>query len=66
VIDDEALEFGNDLGVPLQRELSVDLLLDHRESELLEPHCFGARELLVAEIGQRLAAEECECLAELP
>ena len=38
VIDDEALEPGDDLRVPAELELSLDLLLDHRESELFEPH----------------------------
>ncbi len=51
VIDDEALEFGNDLGVPPKLELSFDLLLEHRQSELLQPHGLRARKLLVAKVG---------------
>ena len=66
VIDDEALELGDDLRVPAELELSVDLLLDHRESELFEPHSLRGRKLLIAKVRQRLAAEECERLPELP
>jgi hypothetical protein len=53
-------------GPPGRLEFSVDLLLDHGESELLEPHSLRARELLIAKVGERLAAEECERLPELP
>jgi hypothetical protein len=65
VIDDEALELGDDLCVPAELELGVDLLLDHGESKLFEPHSFSSRELLIAKVRQRLAAEECEGLPEL-
>ena len=66
VIDDEALELGDELRVPAELELSFDLLLDHRESELFEPHGLRGRKLLIAKFRQRLAAEECERLPELP
>src|SRR5205814_7747143 len=66
VIDDEALELGDDLRVPPELELSIYLLLDHREAELLEPQGFRGRKLLIAKVRQRLAAEECERLPELP
>ena len=42
VIDDVALELGHDLCVPAELELSVDLLLDDRESEPFEPHGLAA------------------------
>jgi hypothetical protein len=66
VIDNEALELGDDLRVPAARELGSGLLLDRRKSELFEPHGLGGRELVVAKVRQRLAAEERERLAELP
>src|SRR5581483_6086660 len=66
VIDDEALELGDDLRVSAELELGFDLLLDHRESELFEPQSLSACKLLVAKVGQRLAAEEGERLPELP
>jgi hypothetical protein len=66
VIDDEALELGDDLRVPAELELSIELLLDHRESELFQTHSLRGRKLLVAKVGQRLAPEECERLSELP
>jgi hypothetical protein len=66
VIDDEALELGDDLRVPAEFELSFDLLLDHRESELFEPHSLRGRKLLIAKVRQWLAPEDCERLPELP
>jgi hypothetical protein len=36
VIDDEALELGDDLRVPAELEFGIDLLLDHRVPELIE------------------------------
>jgi hypothetical protein len=66
VSDDEALEHGDDLRVPAELELDIDLLLDHRESELFEPHSLRGRELLIAKVRQRVAAEECERLPQLP
>ena len=66
VIDDEALELGDDLSVPAELELGIDLLLDHRESELFEPQSLRGRKLFIAKVRQRLAAEEDERLTELP
>jgi hypothetical protein len=66
VIDDEAFELGDELRVPAELEVSIDLLLNHRESELFEPHSLGGGECLVAKVRQRLAAEDCERLSKLP
>src|SRR5207244_4220665 len=51
---DQALEPGNDLRVPTELQICLDLLFDHRQPELFEPYCLGACELRVAKIGQRL------------
>ena len=66
VIDDEPLELRDDFRVPAELELSLDLLLDRRESELFEPHGLRGRKLLIAKVRERLAAEECECLPQFP
>jgi hypothetical protein len=65
VISDEALELWDDLRMPAELELRLDLLLDHRESELLEPRSLRGRELLIPKVRQRLAAEEFERGSEL-
>ena len=66
VIDDEALELGDDLRVSPQLELRFDLLLHHREPELVEAQSLGACELRIAKVRQWLAAKECERLPQLP
>jgi hypothetical protein len=57
---DEPLELRDDLGVTAEREIGVDPLLDRAQAEVLEPVDVGAGEVLVPEVGERLAAKEIE------
>ena len=64
MVGDQALEPGNDLRMPAELQICLDLLFDHRQSELFEPHRLRVREFLVAKVAQGLTAEEGECLPE--
>ena len=65
MVGDQTLEPGNDLRVPAELQVCLDLLFDHRQSELFEPHRLCGREFLVAKVAQGLTAEVGECLPEL-
>ena len=65
VLGNPALEGGNDLGMPAELELRLDLLLDDCQAKLVEPCGLPVCERLVAEVVQRLAPKELECLTEL-
>ncbi len=60
----ERLQLGDELGVPAEREIGLDPLLEHDRAELLEPGDLGLRERLVQEVRERGAAPEAERLAE--
>jgi hypothetical protein len=47
-----------------ERQLSVDAILDRRETKLLEPGDLALREGLVSQLGQRLPAPERKRLAQ--
>ena len=57
---DEALELGNEHGVPAEREIRLDPVLQDGEAQLLEPADLPPRELLIREIGQRLPSPELQ------
>jgi hypothetical protein len=56
----QLLQLRYDLGVSAELELRLDALLQRAEPQLLEALGLGAREVLVAKVGKRLAAEERE------
>ena len=64
VLRDERLELRHQLVMAAERQLSVDAILDRRETELLEPGDLALRERLVSQLGQRLPAPERERLAQ--
>ena len=58
VLDDELVQFADELGVTPEREVGVDPPLEGREPQLLDPPDRRLRERLVCEVGQRSAAPE--------
>ena len=64
VLRDERLELRHQLVVAAERQLSVDAILDRRETELLEPGDLALRECLASQLGQRLPAPERKRLAQ--
>ena len=55
---DELLELGDRGQVPTELQLQLEPLLDDREAELREPRDDTDRELVVGEVGQRVAAPQ--------
>lgn len=60
----EALELGDQLGVPSQLELGVDPALERAQSQLLQPPNFALGEVLERDLGQRRPAPEREGLVK--
>ena len=61
---DERFQLGDELGVPPEREVGLDPLLERDRAELLEPRDLRLRERLVEEVGERGTAPERERLAQ--
>jgi hypothetical protein len=64
VLRDERLELRHQFVMAAERQLSVDAILDRRETKLLEPGDLALREGLVSQLGQRLPAPERKRLAQ--
>ena len=64
LLADERVELGDDDGVPSEREIGVDPLLERRKVSLLELCRRALRKRLVIELGQRNVAPESERLVE--
>ncbi len=61
---DERLQLGDELGVPAEREIGLDPLLDDDGPQFLEPRDLRLRERLVDEVGEGWPTPERERLAE--
>ena len=60
VLGDQRLELADHVGVPAERELGLDQLLERHHAQIFEPGDLGLRESLVREVGQRRAPPERE------
>ena len=61
---DEILELGHEAGVPPERQVGLDPLLDGGEPGILEPRTRVSGERLGAELCERRPAPELECFGE--
>ena len=61
---DQLLELGDDLGVPAERQVRVDPLLERVQPLLLEPRDLGAREPVARHVGERRSAPQPERVAQ--
>jgi len=66
VLGDERLELAHDLGVPPERQLALDALLDAGDSELLQVRALGGGEPLAGQVRQRGPAPQRQRLLEPP
>jgi hypothetical protein len=60
VLVDQRIELADDVGVTAGFEVRVDCLLGGAQPELLQPPNLGGGERLVGQVGERLAAPQCE------
>ena len=65
VLRDQLIQLTDHRGVVSGRELTVDLRLDRGEPLLGQPRRDRCHELEVGEVGQNLAAPQCESSAQL-
>ena len=66
MLRDQRLQLADELGVPAQRQVGLDPLLERRQPQLLEPAALDPRERLLAELRQRRAAPQRQRLAQQP
>ena len=59
-LSDEAFELRDERGVPAQRELSLDALLDANKAELVEASGLEGEDAAVPDVGERRAAPQGE------
>ena len=64
--DDQLLEFGDDLGVPAERQVRVNPLLEGVQPLLLESRDLGAREAVARHVGERWSAPQPERVVQRP
>ena len=64
MVTNELLQLANKGGVPAEREVRLDPLLERREANLLQSLDRRVRERLVHQVGERRSAPKGECLAE--
>ena len=61
---DERLELRNELGVPAEREIGVNPILERREPELLEAQDLVLGEAVVGEVGERVSSPQGKRVAQ--
>jgi hypothetical protein len=64
VLRDERLELRDQLVMAAECQLSVDAILDRRETKLFEPGDLALRECVVSQLGEGLPAPERKRLAQ--
>jgi hypothetical protein len=62
----QRLELAGDLGVPAEREIGLDPLLERRDVQLHQTSDLRLRERLVREVGERRPTPQRQCLAQHP
>ena len=65
LLEREAAQLLDELPVEAERQLRVDPVLEHGQSQLVEARGFAARERLVGELHERRTAPQGECLSEV-
>ena len=60
----QAIQFANEPGMPPQREVALDPLLERREAQLLEPARLGEQKSVAGSVRERVSAPQRKCLLQ--